>query len=79
MPIEIKKVNEDLYSAVVTPPDSDEVWRTREPMGAENLVNSILALGIHALDIHDFMYMADPLWIEKMRPVESPQSNPGND
>jgi len=39
--LEVKKVGEDLYVAIATPPEVREPWSTNEPIGANELISQL--------------------------------------
>ena len=63
--LEVKKIAEDLYVAIATPPEVDEVWFTPEPLSARRLIKQLSNRGGHSTDIADAMNQQDPQWIEK--------------
>jgi hypothetical protein len=63
--LEVKKVNEDLYVAIATPPEVDEVWFSPNPLGARRLIRELGKRGAHSTDIGDAMYQQDPAWLDK--------------
>jgi hypothetical protein len=65
--LEVKKVAEDSYVAIATPPEVDEVWFTREPLSARKLIKQLSNRGAHSTDIGDAMNQQDPEWIQKAK------------
>jgi hypothetical protein len=63
--LEVKKIAEDLYVAIATPPEVREEWSTTEPLSANKLIKQLDNRGCHSADIGDAMYHQDPEWIEK--------------
>lgn len=65
--LEVKKIAEDLYIAIATPPQVNEVWFTPDPLSARKLIKQLGNRGAHSTDIADAMNQQDPEWIEKER------------
>jgi hypothetical protein len=63
--LEVKKLADDLYVAIATPPEVDEVWFTPEPLSARKLIKQLSNRGGHSTDIGDAMYQQDAEWLEK--------------
>ncbi len=64
MPIMIRKANDALYTADVTPPHGRGTpWSTSQPMSRQALVAALLERGCHQTDIGDAFYEADPEWL----------------
>lgn len=63
--LEVKKIGEDLYVAIATPPEIDEAWFTSEPLSARKLIKQLSKRGGHSTDIADAMNQQDPAWIQK--------------
>lgn len=66
MTLIIKKVAENLYEAIVTPPHAKKSWSTTAPLPGLSLTNELLRLGCHQTDIGDAMCEQDPKWINKL-------------
>ena len=66
MPIEIRRVGE-LYEATTTPPHSNVVWSSPEPMTVDDLDKKLVELGCHPTDIGDAFYEADPDWVSRSK------------
>src|SRR6266571_2834633 len=49
-----------LYSANVTPPDSETLWRSPHPMTAKELFDNLRKIGCNPMDIWDAFKMSDP-------------------
>lgn len=62
----IKKVAENLYEALVTPPHAKRTWSTATPLPGRSLTEQLLSLGCQQTDIGDALYEQDPKWIEKL-------------
>jgi hypothetical protein len=67
MMLEVKKVGEDLYVAIATPPEVNEVWFTPEPLSANKLIKQLANRGAHSIDAADAMNQQDPEWIQKAK------------
>lgn len=65
--LEVKKIAEDLYVAIATPPEVDDVWFTPEPLSANKLIKQLGNRGAHSTDIGDALNQQDPEWIDKAR------------
>ena len=65
--LEVKKVAEDLYVAIATPPEVNEAWFTVSPLSARKLIKELSDRGAHSTDIGDAMNQQDPAWIEKAK------------
>jgi hypothetical protein len=63
--LRVKKVAEDLYEVVATPPEIDEAWSTPEPMSARKLLTELIDRGCHSIDVADALNEQDPGWIAK--------------
>ncbi|MFC5864327.1 hypothetical protein ACFPT7_18620 [Acidicapsa dinghuensis] len=63
--LEVKKIAEDLYIAIATPPEVDEEWFTPKALSAHQLIKELSNRGAHSTDIGDAMYQQDPAWLEK--------------
>jgi hypothetical protein len=63
--IQVKKVAEDLFVAIATPPEANEAWFTSEPLSAHKLLRQLSKRGCHSIDIADALNEQDPQWIEK--------------
>jgi hypothetical protein len=64
--LEIKKVAEDLFLAIATPPEVDEAWSTPEPLSARRLLKELIDVrGGHSSDIGAALYAQDPEWADK--------------
>ena len=59
----VEKVG-DGFAVEVSPPHSREVWRTREPISATDVLERLSDLGCHSTDITDALSAADPVWTE---------------
>jgi hypothetical protein len=68
MTIKITHVHDDLYDAVVTPPQGRVAWRTEGPMKLDELDKKLLELGCHQTDVGDAFYEADPDWVQRSKP-----------
>ena len=67
MVIEIVR-QEDRYSARVTPPHSKfGDWVTEKPVTQEELRHKMYELGVHEVDMWDFVRGADRRWEEKRK------------
>jgi hypothetical protein len=64
---EVKKIAEDCYVAIATPPQVDEVWFTAEPLSARKLIKQLSNRGTHSTDIADAMNQQDAEWLEKAK------------
>lgn len=49
------KISEELYVAIATPPEINEVWFTPEPLSARRLIKQLSNRGRHSIDIADAM------------------------
>jgi hypothetical protein len=65
--LQVKKVGEDLYVAIATPPEVDEVWFSPEPLSANKLATQLFNRHCHSIDFADAMNEQDPDWIEKAK------------
>lgn len=66
MPITITHVDQDSYTAHVTPPHGNGTeWRSQEPMTRPELYNELVRLGCHRIDIADALHEADRAWSNK--------------
>jgi hypothetical protein len=69
MPIEVRKVADDLYLAKLTLPDVPNVkdaWSTTEPIHGRQLTNELIRRGCHSTDVGDAMNEVDPDWIQHL-------------
>jgi hypothetical protein len=60
MMLQVKKVAEDLYEAMATPPELVEAWSTKLPISANELINQLSNRGCHTTDIADALNAQDP-------------------
>ena len=60
--LQVKKVAEDSYEAVATPPQVAEAWSTEVPISARKLINQLTSRGCHTTDIADALNEQDPDW-----------------
>jgi hypothetical protein len=65
VPIVIRKV-ESGYTAHVSPPDGAEVWQTKRPVTAREVLASLRELGCHTTDIADAFSAANPDWLSEV-------------
>lgn len=63
--LQVKKIAEDMYVAVATPPEVSEQWSITEPISARKLIKQLTDRGCHTTDIADALNEQDPEWIEK--------------
>ena len=59
MTLTVTKVSEAFYTAEASPPHAREKWRTEHPLRMHELLNQLLALGIHQIDADDAVNEAD--------------------
>jgi hypothetical protein len=63
--LQVKKISEDLYVAIATPPEVLEAWSATEPISARRLIKQLTDRGCHTIDIADTLNEQDSKWIEK--------------
>lgn len=66
MALIVTKVSEAFYSAVVSPPDVRQEWRTEQPVRMHQLCDQLLALGLHQIDVGDAINEADREWSKRV-------------
>ncbi len=67
MTLKVTKVSEAFYTAEASPPYVREGWQTENPLRMHQLLDQLLALGIHQIDADDAINDADRIWLEKCR------------
>jgi len=67
MTLIVTKVSEAFYTAEASPPHVPDGWRTEDPLRMHQLLNQLLALGIHQIDADDAINDADRTWLQESR------------
>jgi hypothetical protein len=65
MTLMVTKVSEAFYMAVASPPNVRERWETEKPLRMHQLLDQLLALGIHQIDASDGINDADRVWFQQ--------------
>jgi hypothetical protein len=65
MTLMVTKVSEAFYTAVASPPNVREKWETEKPLRMHQLLDQLLALGIHQIDASDAINDADRVWFRQ--------------
>jgi hypothetical protein len=60
--LQVKKVAENLYEVLATPPEVAEAWSAKVPIGANELISQLYNRGCHTTDIADALNVQDPDW-----------------
>jgi hypothetical protein len=63
MPLIVTKVSEAFYTAEASPPHVHARWETEKPLRMHQLLDQLLALGIHQIDADDALNDADRKWL----------------
>ena len=61
----VTKVSEAFYTAVASLPNVRERWETEKPLRMHQLLDQLLALGIHQIDASDGINDADRVWFQQ--------------
>ncbi len=69
--LQIQQADGERYTAKVGPPHSSEHWETLTPLTREALVDKLVQLGVHQMDIVDQFAYADPNYTP---PVPNPSA-----
>lgn len=65
MALRVTKVSEAFYTAAATPPHVREKWETEKPLRMHQLLDQLLALGVHQVDVGDAINEADRNWFQQ--------------
>ena len=65
MTLMVTKVSEALYTAEASPPHVRGRWETEKPLRMHQLLDQLLALGIHQIDASDAINDADRVWFQQ--------------
>ncbi len=65
MTLIVTKVSEAFYRAEVSPPHVRERWETEKPLRMHQLLDQLLALGMHQIDADDAINDADRNWFQQ--------------
>ena len=70
MTLMVTKVSEALYTAEASPPHVRERWETEKPLRMHQMLDQLLALGIHQIDAGDAINDADRNWFQRSLEAE---------
>jgi hypothetical protein len=65
MTLMVTKVSEAFYAAEASPPHVREEWKTEKPLRMHQLLDQLLAIGIHQIDAGDAINDADRNWFQR--------------
>lgn len=73
----VTKVSEACYTAAASPPHVRERWETEKPLRMHQLLDQLLALGIHQIDAGDAINDADRNWFQHSLEIKT-RPKPGD-